>query len=125
MNQMSKKVSHKNENIDPGNPATRRTEEQVPLHAVDVVFLLFLAVIAYVGGFILIARSQFTFPWRLIHLGWTFLIIVSWNVLWIILVKSLKLKNRQNKVALILLGFVLSAIVLTDSYIVYMFQNMW
>ncbi len=103
-------------------------KRKFPLTPLESIFLAIFTIVFYVGGFILLVvwqgRSYPNFfennPY-----GLSYLIVIGLDVGWIMLMKIWPYRNIKVKIALTLLVFVLSALVLTDLFITEVFNSMW
>lgn len=96
----------------------------------EIILLIILTPIIYVGGFIILASMQYTtLPHQyLVGTDLSFLnyvIILGLDVGWVILMKRWSYKNLKVKIILTWLLFLLSAIILTDVFITGIFEGMW
>lgn len=91
-----------------------------------VVFLTVASIALYLFGLKWVARHDWYFPWRIIPYRLSAAIVLCLDVTWIIGIKKWwRRKDTYMKVILTVLVFVLSAIVLTDLYIIYAFSKVW
>jgi len=98
------------------------------LNIVLSVIVVVLTGVIYLWGLRVIIPSESDYPHRYLYLyfrGLSFLIVLGFDVVWIILMRLWPLKNTKLKIVLTLVIFTLSAIVLTDLLIIHAFQNMW
>jgi len=97
--------------------------------ACQVVFLTVAGIALYFIGIKWVLGREWYYPWRIIPVKLSALIVLGLDATWIIAMKKwLRLKNIHIKIILkILTMFVLtlSAMILTDLYLIYLFRHVW
>lgn len=92
--------------------------------ACEIVFLTAATIALYLFVATWVFHHDWGFPWRMIPVKLSALIVLGLDVAWIIAVKKwLRIKNVHIKIILILLVLTLSAIILTDLYAICIFNN--
>lgn len=98
---------------------------KIPLTSFEIVFLAILIPIIYLGAVISIFGKEYYLPWRMVSVKLVVFIVLGFDMIWVILMKFWPLKYTRAKVLLTLLVLTLSAIILTDLYLIYMWHKMW
>jgi len=105
-------------------------EQKIPVNrfeiACEIVFLAAATIALYLFGATWVFHHDWGFPWRIIPVKLSALIVFGLDVAWIIAMKKWShMKNIHIKIILTLLVLTLSAIILTDLYAIYLFNNVW
>lgn len=94
----------------------------------EIALLAVLTPIAYIGGFVLLAiwqERRYPDFFESNPYGLSYLIVLGFDVIWIIAMKLWPFKNIKVKIVLTWLVFILSALILTDLCITNIFHSMW
>jgi hypothetical protein len=100
-------------------------EKKRILSLIEVFFVAILSLAIYLGGVMLIFGKEYNLPWRMISSGTAVFIVLGFDVIWIIMMVLRPRKNVRAKVLLTLIVLILSAIVLTDLFLIDMWHKMW
>ncbi|MBA7663608.1 hypothetical protein ES703_71653 [subsurface metagenome] len=108
----------------------QENEQKSPVNrfeiACEIVFLAAATIALYLFGATWVFHHDWGFPWRIIPAKLSALTVLGLDVAWIIAVKKCsRIKNIHIKIILTLLVLTLSAIILTDMYFIYLFNNVW
>jgi len=100
-------------------------KRKFPIATTEIICWVVLAAIVYFAGIMLIFPKEYNLPWRMISTRLTILIVLGLNVGWIVIMKPWKTNNTKLRFILTLAVLTLSAVVLTDLYLIHMWNNMW
>ena len=98
---------------------------KISLTPFEIVLLAILIPIIYLGAVISIFGKEYNLPWRMVSVRLVVFIVLGFDMIWVILMKFWPLKYTRAKVLLTLLVLTLSAIILTDLYLIYTWHKMW
>ena len=98
---------------------------EFPLSKLEIVLSAALTPVIYIGSVMLIFGREHNLPWRMISVGIAVTLVLGFDVIWIILMIFLPLKSTRAKMLLTLSVLTLSAIILTDLYLIYTWHKMW
>ena len=90
--------------------------------------MVILIPVIYLGGFVLLVVWQersCPYFFESNPYGLSYFIVLGFDVVWVILMKLWPYKNIKVKIVFTLLVFILSALVLTDLFIIGVFNSMW
>ena len=95
----------------------------------ETVSLVILTLIVYLLGCLILIPSEYDYPHRYltnIDLSWlSYLIVLGFDIGWIILMKRWSYKNARDKIVLTWFILTLSALILTDLFVIGVFRSMW
>lgn len=104
-------------------------KEKQRLHRWEIVLMVVATPILYLAVCFLVTRTEYNYPHRyLIHMFDSRLIpyavILGFDILWIIIMKVLPFGSRRAIIILTLLILILSAVAITDIYLINMWHHM-
>ena len=99
------------------------------LHRWEVVLLVVLTPIIYLALCFITTNTEYNYPHRkLMHLFASelmpYVVILGFDVLWFVVMKYWQFGNKKVRILLTLLVLVLSAVAITDMYIINMWRHM-
>ncbi len=104
-------------------------KEQQRLHRWQILLMVIAAPILYLALCFLVIRTEYNYPHR--YLVYMFdselmphIVILGCDLLWIMIMSILPVGGRVAKIILTLLILVLSAVVMTDIYLINMWHHM-
>ena len=100
-------------------------ERKFPFRCWEIVSMSVLVPIIYLTAVLSIFGKEYNLPWRMVSDRLVVFMILGLDMTWIILMKFWPLKNTRAKVLLTLLVLTLSAIGLTDLYLIHTWHKMW
>jgi len=100
-------------------------EKKRTLSLIEVFFVAILSLAIYLGVVMLIFGKDYNLPWRIISSGTAVFIVLGFDVIWIIMMVLRPRKNVRARVLLTFIVLILSAIVLTDLFLIDMWHKMW
>jgi hypothetical protein len=100
-------------------------KRKLPLSSLEVVSLVIMLPVIYLGSLMLIFGKEYHLPWRIVSGEIAISIILVFDVIWIIMMSLWPPKITRAKLILTLLVLTLSAIALTDLYLIYTWRKMW
>jgi len=90
-----------------------------------VVLIVTLTPIIYGIGVMFLYGREYHLPWRVIPSKAVIVAVIGFDVIWFVAMKLWKAKNVHLKVILTILLLVLSAVILSDLYLIHMWHHMW
>lgn len=103
----------------------KEKRRQLPLSYYGIILLIILTPLVYLGAVMLIYGKEYNLPWRMFSDRLVVFIVLGFDVIWVILVTLWPLKSIRAKAVLTLLVFTLSAVILTDLYLIHTWHKMW
>ncbi len=100
-------------------------KRKFPLSKLDIVLSAVLSPVIYIGSVMLLFGREYKLPWRMISEGIAVMLVMGFDLIWIVLMIFGPLRNTRAKVLLTLSVLTLSAIILTDLYLIYTWHKMW
>jgi hypothetical protein len=103
----------------------QNNRRKLPLYYWEILLLLVVTPIIYLESVMLIFGKEYNLPWRMISERLSVMLVLGFDVMWVGLMILRPLKSTRAKVLLTLLVFTLSAVILTDLYLIYTWHKMW
>ncbi len=91
----------------------------------EYVSLSILVPIIYLSVVRLIFGKEYNLPWRIISNELALTIILGFDIIWVISMIAFPFKNKHIKILITLLVLTISAIILTDLFLIYKWHGMW
>jgi hypothetical protein len=99
------------------------------LQSWEIVCLVILTPLIYLFGCFVMLNTEFDYPhrhlWYYVPEGLSYLIILGFDVAWVVGMRLLPLKNKRPKIILTWFVLLMSAVALSDLFLINMFHNMW
>ena len=83
------------------------------------------SIVLYFGSITFIYGKEYNLPWRMISSKLAVFIVLGFDITWCGIILLCPFCNRHAKIILTVLVLTLSAIILTDLYLIAMWHNMW
>jgi len=91
----------------------------------ELVCVIILVPVMYTAVVVSIYGKEYNLPWRMISEGLSVMLVLGSDTVWILLMTFCRLKSTRANVLLTLLLFTLSAVILTDLYLIHTWHKMW
>ncbi len=91
----------------------------------DIILTVILSLAFYMGIVFFIFGKEYDLPWRIVSPRTAIILIVVLNTMWMVLIKVLPLKSFRIKSIVTSVLITLSAVAVTDLYLIYTWSRMW